>query len=113
VRDDQDPLDTEQVHAEHQGLECGARDPAPRVAEDLGVAMVQSEHAQRIDPRVHAGDDRHAGVCHTVEAAEIELGRELLVCCDQVFEVFHARNRSGASAPSCHAPAVRMPTLRL
>ena len=41
VGDDQDPLDTEQVDAEHQRLERLRSDAAAGVAEDLGVAVAR------------------------------------------------------------------------
>ena len=96
VRDDQDPLHAEQVDAEHQRLEGGGGHPAARVAEDLGVAGLEAEHPQRVDPRVHAGHDGDAGVGHAVEAAQVEVGGELAVRRDQVVEVSHGADASGA-----------------
>ena len=77
----------EQVDAEHQRLERGLGDPATRVAEDLGVARLQAEHPQRVDPGVHAGHDRHARVGDAVEPAELEGLGEGAVGGDQVVEV--------------------------
>ena len=65
---------------------CGG-DPAAGVAEDLGVAGLEAEHPQRVDPGVHAGDDRDAGVRDAVEAAEVEVRGELPVRGQQVVEV--------------------------
>jgi len=87
VGDDQDPLDAEQVHAEHQRLQGGVGDPAAGVAEDLGVAVHEPEHPQRVDPRVHAGHQRDPGVGDAVEAAEREVVREEPVGGEQVVEL--------------------------
>ena len=62
----------EQVHAQHQRLQRGVGHPAAGVAEDLGVAGLEAEHAQRVDPGVHAGHDGDAGVGDAVEPAEVK-----------------------------------------
>ena len=68
VRDDQDALHLQQVDAEHERLEGLRGHPATGVAEDLGVAGLEPEHPQRVDARVHAGDDGDAGMGDAVEA---------------------------------------------
>ena len=72
VRDDEDALDVEQVHAEDEGLERGRGHATAGVAEDLGVTGGEAEHAERVDARVHAGHDGDAAVGDAVEAAERE-----------------------------------------
>ena len=47
-------------------------DAAAGVAEDLGVAVPETEHGQRHDAGVHAGHDRDAGMGDAVEAALVE-----------------------------------------
>ena len=86
VRDDEDALHVEEVHAEHERLEGGVGDPATGVAEDLGVARLQADQPERVDPRVHAGDDRDPGVRDTVEPGEGEVVGELAVRREQVVE---------------------------
>jgi hypothetical protein len=81
------PLDVEQVGAEHQRLERLRGDPTAGVPEDLRVTWLQSEHAERVDPGVHAGHHRDTRVCDSVEAAELEGGGELAVRIDEVVEV--------------------------
>jgi hypothetical protein len=49
VRDHEDALDVEQVHPQHEGLERLRGHAGTRVAEDLGVAVLEPEHAQRVD----------------------------------------------------------------
>ena len=73
----EDAVDAEQVHAEDERLEGVGVDPAAGVAEDLGVAGREAEQPQRVDPRVHAGDDGDAGVGDAVEPAGRELGRRV------------------------------------
>ena len=119
VRDDQDALDAEQVDAEHQRLERLGRDPAAGVAEDLGVAGLQPDHPQRVDPGVHAGHDRDAGVRDAVEAGQLEAGGEVAVGGEQVVEVDStaaeisrkaqpaARSRSPVDTPRVAAPRNR------
>jgi hypothetical protein len=87
VRDDQDPFDAEQVHAEHQRLQGGVGHATAGIAEDLGVTGLEPEHPQRIDPRVHAGHDCDPGVGDAVEAAQREVLREELVGGEQVVEL--------------------------
>ena len=38
-------------------------------AQDLGLAQHQTQHLERLQPRIHAGDDRDASVRVAVEAA--------------------------------------------
>ena len=64
------------------------RAPAPRapaaVTRPPGLRKIfaspgcEAEHPQRVDPRVHAGHDRDAGVRDAVEAAEVEVVGERL-----------------------------------
>ena len=86
------PVDAEEVHAEDERLECLGGDPATGVAEDLGVAVLEPEHAQRVDARVHAGHDRDTRVGDAVEAGEVEVVREVAVGGEQVVEA-HADRR--------------------
>lgn len=72
VRDDEDARDVEQVCAEDERLEGLRRDASARVAEDLGVAGLQADHGERVDARVHAGDDGDARVRDAVEARQVE-----------------------------------------
>jgi hypothetical protein len=98
VRDDQDSADAEQVHAQHERLQGRVGDPATGVAEDLGIPVVQPEHAQRVDARVHAGDDRDAGVRDAVEVPELEAARELLVGQDEIVVGTHGEDATGLPA---------------
>ena len=68
------PVDAEQVHGEHQGLEGEVVDAAAGVAQDLGVARDEAEHAERVDAGVHAGDDGDAASGDAVEALLGEAG---------------------------------------
>ena len=86
VRDHQDPGDPEQVDTEDESLEGGSGDPSAGVAEDLRVSVFEPEHPERVDPRVHAGDDRDTRMGDAVEAAEVEARGELPVGRDQVVE---------------------------
>ena len=70
VRDDEDPVDAEQVDAQHERLQRLGRHPAARVAEDLRVPVPEPQHGQRHDPGVHAGHDRDARVRHAGIAQE-------------------------------------------
>ncbi len=129
MRDDQDPVDAEQVHAEDERLEGRRGDPAAGVAEDLRVAVLEPEHPERVDPRVHAGHDRDAGVGDAVEAAEVEVGGELPVGGEQVVEVAgdvaeprqrirrrwssEPRGRGTRSRPACRDRRLTRPTQQL
>ena len=97
VRDHEDAPHVEEVDAEHERLERLRRDPAAGVAEDLGVAVPEAEHPQRVDAGVHARHDGDPGVSLAVEAAEVEGGGELAVGVEQVGEVVHDREISGAT----------------
>jgi hypothetical protein len=89
VRDDQDPVDAEQVHAQHERLHGLLVDPTTGVAEDLGVARLQAQEAERVDARVHAGHDGHTGLRDTIEAGEREVGGVRLVGSEKIVEVTH------------------------
>jgi len=91
VRDDQDPLHVEQVGAEDEGLHRGDRDAATRVPEDLGVAGLEAEHAQRVDAAVHARHDGHSRAGDAVEPGELEVGGVVGVGGQEVVEVTHGR----------------------
>ena len=73
---------------------------------------------QRVDARVHAGDDRHAGVRDAVEAAELEVVGEGPVGGEQVVEVGHeqqviervSRERQQVTASSARVAAPRNST---
>lgn len=90
VRDDEDASYAEQVHAEDQRFERLRGDAPAGVAEDLGVAVLQAEHGERVDPRVHAGDHRDPGVCHAVEATELEVRGKGAVGVHEIVEIAHA-----------------------
>ena len=82
-----DALDAEQVHAEDQRLEGVERHAATGVAEDLGVTGLEADESQRVDARVHAGDDGDARMGDAVEPAGGELGLGVpLVGLDEVVE---------------------------
>ena len=63
VRHDHDPLDAQQVGGEHEGAQDVLGDSGAGVAQDLRVAGREPEHPQRVDPGVHAGQDRQAAGC--------------------------------------------------
>ena len=50
------------------------------------------QHPERVDPRVHAGDQGDAGVRDAVEAAELEVVAEVAVGSQEVVEVAHLAN---------------------
>ncbi len=90
---DQDPLHAEHMYAEHERVQRGLRHATTGVAEDLRVARLEAEHAQRDDARVHAGDDRDTGVGDAVETAQFEGIGKPHVRCQQVVELTsHARH---------------------
>ena len=72
VRHDQDPLDAQQVHSQHHGVQGRAADVPTGIAEDLRIAGLEPEHPERVDARVHAGDHGDAGVRNTVESGQVE-----------------------------------------
>ena len=80
----------------------------PGLRKILASPALQSEHAQRIDARIHAGHDGDAGVGHAVEPAEVERLREDPVGGEQVVErVAHGSGSMGvqpATRPGRGAP---------
>lgn len=50
VRDHEDSLNAEQVNSQDQGLEGGRGDTTTRIAKDLGVTGLETQHLQRHDP---------------------------------------------------------------
>ena len=86
MRDDQHPVDAEQVHPENDRLQGGVGDAAAGVAEDLGVTRRQADHPQRVDPGVHAGHHRDARVGDPVEPLQGEVLGECPVRGEQVVE---------------------------
>ena len=73
VGHDQDPAYLEQRDAQHQRDQGSVGHAAAGVAQDLGVAGLEPDHPQRVDPGVHAGHDRDARMGDPVEAREREV----------------------------------------
>jgi hypothetical protein len=79
VRDHHDAVDVEQVDAGDAAGQRGRRHPTARGSDDLGIAEGQSDHFERRNPGVHAGDHQHARMGYPVEAVLIKVRGESLV----------------------------------
>ena len=60
VRHDEHAVHAEQVRREHQGSQHVVGHAGAGVAQDLDVALLHAEQLQRLDPAVHAGDERES-----------------------------------------------------
>ena len=79
-------IDAEQVRRQHERAEDVVRDTSAGVAEDFRVAGLEAEHRQRLNPRVHAGEDGEPSRCDGLEPLEPEPARVRLVCGQHVVE---------------------------
>ena len=86
VRNHHDAVDLEQVDTCNAAGQSGGGHATARGADDLGVTEGQSNHFQRYDPGVHAGDHQDSGMGYPVEAVQIKSLSELLVVGKQIIE---------------------------
>ena len=118
VRHDQNPVHAEQVHAHHERVQRSLSHPPTWIAEDLRIARLEAEHAERVEPRVHASNDRDPCVGDAVEPTQREGRGERPVRRQQIVELtvhgvsrrrtIHAPSRAGAAGFSW----VRRPSWR-
>ena len=75
VGDDHRAVDAEEVRREHERAQHVVGHTGAGVAQDLRVARLQPEHRQRLDPRVHAGQDGESPGRHRLEPRKSEVLR--------------------------------------
>ena len=104
VVDQQDLAGAQHVLGDGQRADGVLGDDAAGVADDVGVADLEPEHAEQRHPRVHAGDHGHrAGRAHRLAAGE--LPRPLLVRRQHPVDLGH-RASSSSVAPGPYPAAL-------
>jgi hypothetical protein len=81
VVDEDDLLGAEQALGDRQRADLVVGDHAAGVADDVRIALVEPQDAQRVDPGVHAGHDRDLLGRRHRKVALVEGGRVGPRCC--------------------------------
>lgn len=86
VRDDADPVDSQKVHGEHQGPEGIGGHAGTGIPDDLGVTGDESQHGQRGDAGIDAGEHGQTPRRGAGQSGIVELGAVAGIGGDQVLE---------------------------
>ena len=99
------------MHPEDAPDQRGRGQPAAGRSQDLRVTDLQTDHLERLDPRVHAGDHGDTGVGDTVEATERKTLRVFAVALEQVVEWIpvHVGNFTIADVTNIFMPSRTLP----
>src|SRR6185437_8228826 len=99
----------EQMNACDAASERGSGNASTWRPDDLGIAEGQTEHLERHDSRVHAGDDKDPRMGYPVETVLIKALGEHLVVCQQIVEGVVSLRYAVRPVFSCVLHAYRPP----